>query len=391
MKKEIQYIRDGLYTPRQPIEKSNLSVNTVRVYLVFSFAGLLLLTAAIAYQLFRYLHHTEEYLIGGSLIVMTLFSHFLFVFICLRQLSKDDFPEITPENGDEIYRKLAEHLGRSERRVEIKQSSELVKGNLWMLPLILVWSAALMFSGYAFIKTPFGNELIYRINTYRWRNEYYPIDSRIIATAKPESQVKIAASGVYGNFWTLVFTPLGFAGDDDGCLLYSDLIRESLFLQTQNETVKPFVEPMLSAPDFLMIPFYFKVEKRNDAAHYLENVVFGNQLDEPTFDAAKTAVLKKLFAEKSNADVCASKFALAARRQVFDFGKQNVVLLADLEKTDWGKFQEYYRSRFSREQIPLVFLSGEQSIGAALDEIEQQLESLPIDAKRSSPQQRVLT
>ena len=372
LEKEIQFVQNNPDTLRLPIEKSNLSVNSVRMVIVLVVLGLLLSAGAIAYQLFRYLHHPEEYLIGGSLIAMILFSHFLFAFLNFLRLSKDDFPEITSENRDEIYRKLAE-------------CRDGKKGKLWLFSLILVCLALWILSVIAFTKTPFGDEVSHRMDADRWSSHYASIESRIITVAGPESQVKIAACENRDNFWTLVFTPLGFTGDEEGCLLYSDLIRESILLQTQKETIKPVVEPMLLAPDFLMIPFYAQLEKRNDATHYLENVVFGNSLDEPTFDTAKTALLEKLHEEKTNADVCTSKFALAARRQVVDFGNQNIVLLDDLEKADWAKFQEYYTRRFSRYQMPLVFLSGEQTPGAAIDAMERQLKPLAIDAKRKPP------
>jgi len=379
LEEEMQYVRDESAPPRLPIEETNLSTDSITTTLVFSLIGVLLIIGAIAFQLFRYLYHPEEYLIGGSLIAMLVLLHFIFAFISSWRLTKDDFPKITPENRDEIYWELAE-------------CRDGKKGKLWLLPLLLVWLAVSIGFVFAFIYTPFGTEVIERMDVYRGFRDPSYVDSRIITIGEPETQIKIASSGGRDIFWTFVFSPFGFANDDEKCLLYSDLIRESLFRQTKEEAVKPTVEPMLLSPDFLMIPFFAQPKRQNDAAHYLENVVFGNQLTEPTFDTAKLALLEKLRDEKSNVNLCASKFALAARRQVVDFGNQHVVLLGDLEKADWTTFQEYYRNRFSRYKIPLVVSQSDNppSIEAALDEVEQRLKPLTIDAERKPQPQGAL-
>ena len=365
---------DPLDTPQLPIEETNLSTGSVAMTLVFSFAGLLLITAWIAYQLFRYLYQREEYLIGGSMIAMLVLAHIVFALIHSWRLSKDDFPEITEENRDELYGKLA----------ELRNGK---KATFWVFPLILLLIPAWFFSCYALYKTPFGTEVMSRMTANRWSTDHSWIDFRTITLAEPESQMKMMASGTghWGNYWTHVFVPLGFASDDEGRLLYAELLRESLVLQTQDEEVKPQVEPMFLSSDFLMIPFYVRQEKQNDAAPYLEDVVFGNRLEESAFDAAKIALLRKLHAEKSFSDIGASKFALAARRQVVDFGNKEIVMLADLENADWREFQEYYRNRFSRYQMPLLIQSSMVSLEGTLDGLELQLKALAIDAVRKPP------
>ena len=384
---EMQYVRptpdildtsDPLDTPQLPIEETNLSTGSIAMTLVFSFAGLLLITAWIAYQLFHYLYQREEYLIGGSMIAMLVLAHIVFALIHSWRLSKDDFPEITEENRDELYGKLAE------LRNGKKATCNGKKATFWVFPLILLLIPAWFFSCYALYKTPFGTEVMSRMTANRWSTDHAWIDFRTITLAEPESQMKIMASGArhWGNYWTHVFVPLGFAGDDEGRLLYAELLRESLVLQSQDEEVKPQVEPMFLSSDFLMIPFYVKQEKQKDAAPYLEDVVFGNRLEESTFDAAKIALLRKLHAEKSFSDIGASKFALAARRQVVDFGNKEIVMLADLENADWQEFQEYYRHRFSQYQIPLVIQSSMVSLEGTLDGMELQLKALAIDAVR---------
>jgi hypothetical protein len=430
LEEEMQYVQDKSDTPRVSIEESNLSTDAVWTFFFFYFIGLLGITAAIACQLFTYLYHPEEYLIGGSMVAMIVLWHFAFAFLIFGRLAYDDVPDVTAleqqspcetviptkaeiqtchpcesrgladdvhvqrldpclrrgdgkndfENRDEIYDKL----------LELRDGKKGTTLSLLILPLIVVWVAAWGFSCYAFCKTPFGETLTSRIDARRWWSDRNSgIDFRIITLA-PESRIKIAASEGRDLFWTLVFTPVGFAGDDEGCSLYSELLRESLLLQTQDEAVKPTVEPMILAPDFLVIPFYTRLGKRDDAALYLENVVFGNQLEESTFDDAKTVVLEKLREQKSNADVCAAKFALAARRQVFNFGNENIVLFDDVEKADWQTFQTYYRNRFSQGQMPLVFKSGEQTTGVTLDEMQRQLNTFAIDAvqKRQLPQDK---
>jgi len=353
-----------------PIEETNLSIGAVWRTLIFSFALTFLCIAVVSYRFSLFLYHPEEYWIGGTLVAIALLFQLYFSFCCLLRVAKNDFPEITPKNRDDIYWRI----------IECRDGKKA--GCLTFL-LGLAGVAVCVYSVFAFMNTPFTREVLNRVSAGNSR--YFPIESRIIAVTVPESQLKIAAMESRDNFWTMLFKPLGFAGDDEGCSLYSDLVREVMILQTQNATVKPQVEPMILAPDFLAIPFYHKLEKQGDAAHYLEQIVFGNVLDEPAFEAARTSLLEKLQAEKSNAVTVASKFALVARRQVCDFGNENIVLLDELEKAAWPEFREYYRNRFSRHQVPLVFESGKRSVGATLDVMERQLKPLEIDARRKPP------
>jgi hypothetical protein len=271
--------------------------------------------------------------------------------------------------------------GKIELKLNVSWNGIWLSGNgVWILLLFLAGATVWGYSIYAFHKTPFGETIFSRIDAHRkGAYDYYPIQTRVITLAEPECRLKIMANNGYGNYWTLVFMPLGYANDGEGYSLYSELLRESLFMQTQDEEVKPMVEPSFLARDYLVIPWWCKPEKRNEGTQYLENVVFGSQLEEATFEAAKIAVLEKLRGEKTNADACAAKFALAARRQVVDFGNENIVLFDDVEKADWQTFQTYYQNRFSREQMPLVFYSGEQTAGAALDELERQLQKFSVE------------
>jgi hypothetical protein len=147
---ELQHVQNTLDPPREPIEESNLSEDAVRTTLKFALLGTLFVTAVMACQGFQYLYHPEEYIIGSGMVAIMVLLHFIVAFINMGRISQDDFPEITPENSDEICKKL----------VEFRDSKSVGgKPTYGTLLVLLIWIPIYFGAFYCFYTTPFAQEI----------------------------------------------------------------------------------------------------------------------------------------------------------------------------------------------------------------------------------------
>ena len=338
--------------------------------MIIAFIFILICTGFLFHRLWPLLYPIENQVLGVIMTLMVLLVHAVVFGFNYKQLMRNDYPEISTEELIERYRSI---LNKRE-----SQSNAFFNPLASSCFAVIVFIAVFGYSFYSFMKTPFVDGIIDCATTLNVN--YYDVESRTLLMPSG-SQINIAAwQGSRDYPWTVVFMPVGFACDDENCPFASELLRECVHLQTQDEPAKPYVEPILLGPDNLMIPFYTRPENRYDK-HYLQKIVFENSLEETTFDAAKANVEEKFRSERAQPEKIATKYALVARHRVCDFGATQIALHDDLQSVTWPVFQEFYRERFSRYQPLLVFEVAEQKAGMTLDDWGRNRDILPHDAK----------
>ena len=324
-----------------------------------------------AHSLWPLLYHIENQVIGVIMVLMVLLFHAVIFGSYCKQLMRNEYPEISTEELIERYRSILKG-----QESQSKTPSDLLVPGCFAG---IVFIASFGYSFYSFLSTPFVEGII--DNATIQSGNHYKVESRTLLLPESGSQISVAAlQGSRDNLWTVVFMPIGFGSDDEKCPFASELLRECVRLQTQEEPAKPYVEPILLGPDNLMIPFYTRPERRYDK-HYLQKIVFENNLEETTFDAAKVVLEARFRREFAQPEKIATKYALVARHRVCDFGATQIALHDDLQSVTWPVFQEFYRERFSRYQPLFIFEVTEQKAGMVLDDWERNCDIFPRDAK----------
>ena len=352
-----------------PTSPANHSYTAMFLLLtVISLVCSLYIVSFVAHGAYHQLRGSSDVTTGIIIVLLLLFNIVIFYFLVCKNYFSRDVTELTPEQRTELRSKLVNYRNK--------------KG--WM-PFI--YGGVIFVAFLLSVRTSFCRLIV---DQHDWKNRIDvnaapQTETKELFAEDQESVLQIAAVKRFSdrntNNWLALSIPTGFAIEEAGKTLWSELVteiaREHVITRLAELEKKPLLESTTLAPDQIQLQLMFKPELLKTSLGFLKENVFQDKLESETeFNDAKSRVIEKFDSQKDNPKIIATKFALAAKNLVYDQGKTEIKLLEDLENATWAEFQDYYNDRFSQNCHPLLV-----SIGPGLTSIENQLTPFTVGAK----------